>query len=59
MKRKTLITVVSGIINVVLLAALAYSTKINSQTDRSLPPSFRFIQRLPMVALAQEAGGVK
>lgn len=53
MKRKTIITVVSVLLNLVLLAALAYSTKIHNRGDGALPPSFYLIQRLPDVAVLQ------
>lgn len=56
MKNKTIIAVVSSLLNIVLLATLAYSTKAHNQKPGDLPPSFRFIQNLPEVAVLQNAG---
>jgi hypothetical protein len=55
MKRKTIITVVSSVLNLVLLATLAYSTKVHSRTDGSSLLSFHYVQRLPDVAVLQNA----
>ena len=52
MKKKSIILIVSACLNLVLLAAVAYSIKFNSRAEHTAAPVF-LVQSLPEVVLAQ------